>query len=80
MYLVETGPKPEPSPAATAVPPGPKPEPSPAATAVPPGPKPEPSPAATAVPSGQDYGFTFNLRRLIKFYPNTFNSIFLVKM
>ena len=78
MYLVETGPKPEASPAATAVPPGPKPEPSPAATAVPPGPK--PSPAAAAVPSGQDYGFTFNLRRLIKFYPNTFNWIFLVKM
>ena len=49
MYLVETGPKPEPSPAASAVPPGPKPE---------------PSPASPAVPPGQDYGFAFNLGRL----------------
>jgi len=37
MYLVETGPKPEPSPATPAVPPGLKPEPSPATPVVPPG-------------------------------------------
>jgi len=49
MYLVETGPKPEPSPATPVVPPGPKPE---------------PSPASPAVPPGQDYGFAFNLSRL----------------
>ena len=47
MYLVETGPKPEPSPASPSVPPGPKPK---------------PSPASPAVPSGQDYSsFTYVL-------------------
>ena len=66
MYLVETGPKPEPSPATPAVPPGPKPEPSPASPAVPPGPKPEPSPATPVVPPGQDYSsFTYVLGNVL---------------